>query len=245
MELVTQKNLTTEDINGVDAILTKRPKIIRKLFFSVGYEKSDDEVFVIFQQGIKYPITHQKSFFTDFDNQTSLACSICQGERILFSKNCQIESLSINGIPIGPAQSQGVDFVFKIDENQIIHTLATIRNFSTLSEDFEINISRTSQYPSYSQNYIQNRSLFQNEDEKELQNKKAKGNLQRFIKSVQLKLENQIAIEKIISGKNLEQLQQDLSKIEQWVIENPNLTEDEYKSKFQFLSQKIPTGLKI
>lgn len=102
--------------------------------FSLGVDRSErygrravhDLFSPILERGTVLPTSRSEQFVTMADNQTSVHLGIYQGEQALCSDNTKLGEVRVNGIPRGPAESQGIEVRFSYDLNGVLEVEVTI-----------------------------------------------------------------------------------------------------------------------
>lgn len=109
---------------------------------SLGIETRNDKTMsIVVKRNTPIPVKKTEVFVTQYDNQTSVAFKVYEGEHMLTSFNHRLGDFTIHGVPKGPAGKEKFDCTFEIDSNGILKVTAV--NHSTgITRDIVIDKKR-------------------------------------------------------------------------------------------------------
>lgn len=216
---------------------------VTRLFLSIGTDVTDGGVEFIFRKGTLLPAEKSMSYKTVFDNQEKFVSNFCEGERLLFGKNADLGSYSIENLPPGPAGSVVVTFIFSVDSNGILAVTPTIvgaDNRQILAK-FQLSLKQNVSEGVYDQNSILDGEKYRAQDESDLSYSRIQGVFRRLL----INLGKRIKSASNIPKQKVDEIEAELTRLKHWYQKNKNKNRpiEEYEIERKKLLALLPPEL--
>ncbi|KAJ9540783.1 hypothetical protein OSB04_027289 [Centaurea solstitialis] len=219
-------------LSGVDNEAVQGVELIDITPLSLGVGCKGDVMSVLIPKNTPIPTKKEDTFYTARDDQTSANIEVYQGERLKSTENYLLGNFRLSGLPSTPRREVEVIVCFEIDANGILTVSA--RELTTGSNN-AINITGTGSLSKPEVNkMIKDAEQYKFEDEAHVKAVKAHQDVVDYA----CKLRANIKLDEVrlgiielgISPKELEAIEQSITKTIEWLDKSPDANAHELKT---------------
>ncbi|KAL8210617.1 hypothetical protein R6Q57_005054 [Mikania cordata] len=216
---------------GDETVLALALIDITPLSLGVGCDK--DVMSVLIPKNSPMPTKKEKTFCPAYDNQTSVAILVYQGERSKCTGNHLLSQFRLSGLPSGPRGEVKITLCFEIDANGILHVSA---KETTSGSNSAIKITNNDSLTREEiMKMIEDAERYKLEDEAHMKKVMAHQDLTNHVCKLRTKIKDYKVRMKVrktgFSVKDFEAIDQQIEEAIKWLDEHPHDEIDELEDK--------------
>jgi len=225
-------------INNNDKI-TDGIVLIDVIPLSLGIETAGGIMEVMIKRNTPIPAEYKQVFSTHTDNQPSATIKIFEGERIKTKDNNLLGKFELTNLPEAPKGKLRIEVIYNVDANGITHVSAKELSLGIVGE-IVIKNSQNRLNENEINEMIKNAERFLENDNKIRETYKSKNSLEHYLSSSRKILTNQKFIDNLNDNNKLQELNELLNDISNW-LENNNdeRTKEEYDEQYQLIESSF------
>lgn len=225
-------------INNNDKI-TDGIVLIDVIPLSLGIETAGGIMEVMIKRNTPIPAEYKQVFSTHTDNQPSATIKIFEGERIKTKDNNLLGKFELTNLPEAPKGKLRIEVIYNVDANGITHVSAKELSLGIVGE-IVIKNSQNRLNENEINEMIKNAEQFLENDNKIREIYKSKNSLEHYLSSSRKILTNQKFIDNLNDNNKLQELNELLNDISNW-LENNNdeRTKEEYDEQYQLIESSF------
>jgi L1 cell adhesion molecule like protein len=225
-------------INNNDKI-TDGIVLIDVIPLSLGIETAGGIMEVMIKRNTPIPAEYKQVFSTHTDNQPSATIKIFEGERIKTKDNNLLGKFELTNLPEAPKGKLRIEVIYNVDANGITHVSAKELSLGIVGE-IVIKNSQNRLNENEINEMIKNAEQFLENDNKIRETYKSKNSLEHYLSSSRKILTNQKFIDNLNDNNKLQELNELLNDISNW-LENNNdeRTKEEYDEQYQLIESSF------
>uniref|UniRef100_A0A6C0E092 Mitochondrial-type heat shock protein 70 n=1 Tax=viral metagenome TaxID=1070528 RepID=A0A6C0E092_9ZZZZ len=225
-------------INNNDKI-TDGIVLIDVIPLSLGIETAGGIMEVMIKRNTPIPAEYKQVFSTHTDNQPSATIKIFEGERIKTKDNNLLGKFELTNLPEAPKGKLRIEVIYNVDANGITHVSAKELSLGIVGE-IVIKNSQNRLNENEINEMIKNAERFLENDNKIRETHKSKNSLEHYLSSSRKILTNQKFIDNLNDNNKLQELNELLNDISNW-LENNNdeRTKEEYDEQYRLIESSF------